>query len=172
MVSRPILSITEGRGRLMISGGSEKIGTSFDGVTWDVQQLDHSAASVNDIDRVRFFAGIFVAIMHPDASVIYRSTDGHRWRPVRTGWPPREESCLVWHCEQGPGGWVSIAHDGGRRLLASGVNGKLMLSPDLGATWMRIAAPVTTHLNGVYSDGNRFAVVGNFGTMLVVDGGT
>lgn len=163
----PIISITEGNGVLMISGGSEKIGISEAGASWTVRQLHHSAENVNDIDKVRFFDGVFVAIMHPDASTVYRSTDGESWTPVPTGWPPREPSCIVWNCPDGPGGWVSIAQRDDGVIIATGVRGKMMLSRDLGRSWVRLSSPVTTNLNGVASDGSRFVAGGNDGALLI-----
>ncbi|HSJ13421.1 MAG TPA: hypothetical protein VK939_03345 [Longimicrobiales bacterium] len=163
----PIISITEGHGMLMISGGSEKIGISAAGASWSVHQLRHSDENVNDIDKVRFFDGVFVAIMHPDASTVYRSVNGTSWTPVATGWPSREPSCTVWNCPDGPGGWVSIAQRNDGVIIATGVRGKMMLSRDLGASWVRLSSPVAANLNGIESDGRRFVVSGNYGTLLV-----
>jgi photosystem II stability/assembly factor-like uncharacterized protein len=164
----PIISITEGKGMLMISGGSERIGVSEGGALWSSHKLEHTPESINDIDKVRFFSGMFLAIMHPDASTVYRSTDGESWTAVPTGWPPRDSSCVVWSCPDGPGGWVSIAQRGDGVIIATGVHGKMMLSRDLGATWTKLSPPVTAHLNTIESDGHRFVAVGNDGTVLVV----
>jgi hypothetical protein len=163
----PIISITEGNGMLMISGGSEKIGTSETGGLWSVHQLGHSTDDINDIDKVRFFDGVFLAIMHPDASTVYRSTDGESWVSSPTGWPPRDPSCQVWSCPNGVGGWVCVAQRDDGRIMAAGVHGKMMLSRDLGESWARVPSPVTVHLNAVGSDGRRFVAVGNGGTVLV-----
>lgn len=135
-----------------------------------MRRLGHTAEGINDIDKVRWFDDVFVAIMHPDASTTYRSVDGEAWTPIPTGWPPREPSCVLWNCLDGPGGWVAIAQRDDGVILATGLRGKMMLSRDLGASWTRLSSPVTSHLNDVRSLGRRFVAVGNDGTLLVSSG--
>jgi hypothetical protein len=74
---------------------------------------------------------------------------------------------MVWNCPNGSGGWVSIAQRDDGVIIGTGVHGKMMLSRDLGGSWMMLSSPVTTHLNGVESDGHRFVAAGNNGTLLI-----
>lgn len=124
--------------------------TEDGGAKWTDAQAPKSAVA-NKLVRVRVQAeGLGYAIGEYNA--ILKSTDyGKTWARLTP------EKDVVWY------GFDSA----GRKILVAGEFGRIMLSPDEGASWQEIQTPTKAHLTGVaFRSEQEALLVGLNGTLL------